>query len=240
MTPVRSLWPFTSLTLSLLVACERSEPTERTQVASPLDGVSSSAARNATPQSVPEQPTKQQGAPVNTAVPGNASTPGHTPQAGSTHGSDEPADSSSPPFEGTAGIIDVPKQITATTLVDVRTARHAGFDRVVWEFAEQEAPGYHVEYIDKPVRKCGSGDTTAIAGDGWLEVRLYPANAHEETGKPTIAARERQLELGVARELELTCDFEAVVTWVVGVSSPNRYRVMELREPARLVLDVRH
>jgi hypothetical protein len=41
-------------------------------------------------------------------------------------------------------------------------------------------------------------------------------------------------------ELELTCDFEAVVTWVLGLESPNRYQVRELSNPPRLVVDVRH
>ncbi len=42
------------------------------------------------------------------------------------------------------------------------------------------------------------------------------------------------------QELELTCDFEAEVTWVFGNAKPNKYRVMELREPTRLVVDVQH
>jgi hypothetical protein len=122
----------------------------------------------------------------------------------------------------------------------VRSARHAGFDRVVFEFAAEARPGYHVEYIDKPVRKCGSGDTTPIAGDGWLEVRFEPTDAHTPSGAPTITKREQQVELGVLRELEQTCDFEAQVTWVLGVSRPNRYRVLALKQPARIVVDIRH
>ena len=40
-------------------------------------------------------------------------------------------------------------------------------------------------------------------------------------------------------EVELTCDFEVVVTWVLGTKSPNRYRVLELSAPPRLAVDVR-
>ena len=144
------------------------------------------------------------------------------------------------PFVGTAGIVDVPRTVHSALLSEVRSAAHNGYDRFVWQFGGKTLPGYHVEYIDKPIRKCGSGELTEVAGDGWLEVRLYPANAHTEAGKPTVAERERALQLGVARELELTCDFEAVVTWVIGVTSPNRYRVLELEEPARLVVDILH
>lgn len=142
--------------------------------------------------------------------------------------------------EWTAGIIDRPQtDAPAATLVDVRTGTHEGFDRVVFEFDER-IPGYHFEYIDQPVRKCGSGKVAPLAGDGWLEVRLYPANAHTEQGQPTVAERERMPKLPVLTELELTCDFEAVVTWVLGVESPNRFQVRELSNPPRLVVDVRH
>lgn len=142
--------------------------------------------------------------------------------------------------EWTAGIIDRPQpNPPATTLVAVRTATHDGFDRTVFEFDER-LPGYHIEYIDQPVRKCGSGKVTPLAGDGWLEVRMYPANAHTEEGQPTVTERERMPNLPVLAELELTCDFEALVTWVLGVESPNRYQVRELSSPPRLVVDVRH
>ncbi len=142
--------------------------------------------------------------------------------------------------EWTAGIIDRPQpNAPAAMLVAVRTGDHDGFDRIVFEFDER-VPGYHIEYIDRPVRKCGSGDVTQVAGDGWLEVRMSPVNAHSEEGRPTVAERERMPNLPVLSELELTCDFEAVVTWVLGAKSPNQYQVRELNSPPRLVVDVQH
>ncbi len=140
----------------------------------------------------------------------------------------------------TAGIIDrTQSDAPVSKLVAVRTATHDGFDQVVFEF-DKRIPGYHIEYIDSPVRQCGSGKVAPIAGDGWLEIRMYPANAHTSEGQPTITERERILNLPVLSELELTCDFEAIVTWVFGVGSPNRYRVRELSGPPRLVIDIRH
>jgi hypothetical protein len=143
-------------------------------------------------------------------------------------------------FEGTIGIVEQAKpNEPLRVLSDARTGRHERYDRVVFEFSGA-VPGYRVQYIDKPVRKCGSGDPTQIEGDGWLEVTFNPANAHTEEGKPTVTQRERHERLGVLRELELTCDFEAYVTWVMGVASPNRYRVLELSDPPRLVIDIHH
>jgi hypothetical protein len=141
----------------------------------------------------------------------------------------------------TAGIIDRPRlDAPPATLVAVRAARHEGFDRIAFEFAEPALPGIHVEYIDRPVRDCGAGHVVPIAGDGWLAIRLYPANAHDALGQPTAGPREHAPDLPVVREVERTCDFEAVVEYVLGVASPNRYRVLELADPARIVIDVRH
>ncbi|QRK12035.1 hypothetical protein JQX13_19510 [Archangium violaceum] len=142
--------------------------------------------------------------------------------------------------EWTAGLVDIPRSgMMPVTLLEVREGRNEGFDRVVFQFQGDQLPGYHLEYIDKPVTKCGSGNPTEVAGQGWLEVRIMPAQAHVD-GKVTVASRERMPKLPVIEEMELTCDFEGEVTWVLGVKHPNKYRVMELREPTRLVVDVRH
>ena len=127
-----------------------------------------------------------------------------------------------------------------TTLRGIRAARNEGFDRVVFEFGGSEVPGYLLEYVDQPVRQCGSGNPITIAGDGWLQLRLTPARAHTDAGSPTIANRERSLDLPIIRELEIGCDFEGHVEWVIGTSSPNEYRVFDLTDPARLVIDIRH
>ncbi len=145
-------------------------------------------------------------------------------------------------FEGTAGITENKNAaITAIARIsEVRSARHGNYDRVVFEFAGNEMPTYHLEYIDRPVRQCGSGDAVPLAGDGWLEVRFSDAQAHDGSGNVTIADRERSPNLPVVKDLKITCDFESEVTWVLGVASPNKYRVLELKNPTRLAVDIRH
>ena len=144
-------------------------------------------------------------------------------------------------FAGTAGVTDKKKKVTgAPLLTAVRTAKHENFDRLVFEFSGAELPGYHIEYIDKPVRQCGSGNVVPLSGDAWLEVRFSPANAHTDEGEPTITRREMAPGHKIVKELISTCDFEAEVEWVAGVASPNRYRVLELRNPTRLVVDIKY
>lgn len=152
-----------------------------------------------------------------------------------------PAPAPTAPFEGTAGIEKRPHPPPEHPVVlsGVRAGRHQGYDRVVFEFEGDQFPSTEVEYVDEPVRHCGSGQVAELAGDGWLELRFQHAVAHR-MGKPTVSDREQHPKLPVARELELTCDFEGHVTWVIGVQAPNRYRLLELPSPPRVVVDILH
>lgn len=148
-----------------------------------------------------------------------------------------------PEQSGTAGLtLQRREGMEPAILVEVRSAAQEDFDRVVFEFRGSRVPGYHIEYVDRPVRQCGSGEPVEVAGDGWLQVRLEPSRAHEgdTTVQATITERDRQVDLPNLRQLVLTCDFEAQVQWVLGLRSPNPYRIMELPNPPRLVVDVRH
>lgn len=133
-----------------------------------------------------------------------------------------------------------PPAIPPALLTAVRTAENPGFDRVVFEFGEGALPGYRVAYLAGPAQDCGSGEEKPVAGGAILEVTLRPANAHTEAGQPTIPFREQPLSLPVLREIDRTCDFEAVVTWALGISAQKPFRVTELSGPARLVVDVEH
>ena len=144
-------------------------------------------------------------------------------------------------FEGTAGIVEKQYRTErSVVLEDVRLGRHAGYDRIVFEFRRNAMPGYHIEYVDKPAYRCGSGEAVWLAGDGWLSVRFDATQAHDDQGHSTIDYRERVVDFSILREVQNTCDFEGEMTWVLGVSSPNHYRVLELKQPTRLVLDIKH
>jgi hypothetical protein len=124
----------------------------------------------------------------------------------------------------------------------VRVDPQPGFDRVVFEFAGDGLPGYHVEYATAPVVRCGSGDPVAVAASGRLVVRFEPARAHDQVGgpNPTIVPRATAPGLPAVRDLQIVCDFEGQVEVVLGVPAAAPYRVVELTAPARLILDVRH
>jgi hypothetical protein len=152
---------------------------------------------------------------------------------------DAAADSATATVAWRAGDTQVAGATSGSALLRaVRSARHDGFDRIVFEFAG-ELPGYVISYID-PVRQCGSGDAVALAGTAWLSLRFEPAAAHTEEGVATVTERSRSPGLPSVVDLRLICDFEAQVEWVAGVRERLEYRVITLREPARIVVDVRH
>lgn len=122
----------------------------------------------------------------------------------------------------------------------VRTARHAGYDRIVFEFSGSVLPHHEVEYVRAPAQ-CGSGDPVRVAGGVALVARFHGADAHAMRGdrmEPTIADRDRRPALGAVRQLRQICDFEATIEWVMGLDGRRPFRVSSLRDPARVIVDV--
>jgi hypothetical protein len=126
-----------------------------------------------------------------------------------------------------------------TTLRGVRAASNPeGFDRMVLDFGADPVPGWHTVYATRPALACGSGEPVQVEGERWLRVRLQTAQAHDEQGQPTVRQRRLPLGMPMLRELAITCDFEGEVEVVLGVSAANPYRVMQLANPTRLVIDI--
>lgn len=227
---MKSLWLVGCLSM---VGCTKKDEPAATPP-EPVVQAPPAAPTEATPPP-PSQPAPS--APSDAATPpaqGSAQPPAPAPAQG-TGSAEDPKNR-----EWTAGEVKLKRsEVQMVTLRSVRAARNEGFDRVVFEFDGAQVPGYQVEYVNKPIVKCGSGNETEVAGQGWLQVTLTPAQAHEG-GTATINERERKSALPVIQEMEMTCDFEGEVTWVLGNAHPNKYRVMELREPTRLVVDVQH
>jgi hypothetical protein len=154
---------------------------------------------------------------------------------------DEPGDAAQAAFADKTAVIEKKRALRSpATLVAVRAARHTHFDRIVFEFGAADLPGYHLEYTGRPIQQCGSGENESLDWPGRLVLRLMPARAHTEAGAITVPDRRRRLELAVLRELKVICDAEGVVEWAIGVAEPNAYRVLELRNPARIFIDIKH
>jgi hypothetical protein len=125
---------------------------------------------------------------------------------------------------------------SAPTLTDVRAGRHTGFDRVVFEFSGP-VPEHRIGYVKQLVQD-GSGKPVSVAGTADLEVVFRGANAHEDDGTPTISPRRYSTGLPAVKEIAQIGDFEAVVTYGIGVDRKRPIKVSTLSNPSRLVIDV--
>lgn len=176
-------------------------------------------------------------------------------------GSDEPTSASSPaataessptatPLEpiGEAdtdrkGTDDFPIGDTEVALLtDVRASAHEGFDRVVFTFDVEEAPTWRVEYAEEPVNDT-SGEQVTVRGEATLVVGLAPAAGVDLSGdepEPTYTGSKRFTPSGTSAvvELALVEDFEANLSWIIGVDGRRPFAAEFLADPVRLVIDV--
>lgn len=125
-------------------------------------------------------------------------------------------------------------------LTDVRVGHHAGFDRVVLEFGD-EVPGYTVKYVDLPVTEDGSGDPVELLDAQFaVQIVLTPASGFDmEAGEETYKGS-RMLTNDNTTEITSVAssgDFEAVLSWAVGLRYRTPFKVTTLDNPARLVVD---
>jgi hypothetical protein len=145
-------------------------------------------------------------------------------------------------FDGGTAPVTGEAQVSETALLErVAVAGHDGYDRVVFQF-RNGLPGYRVEYVEPPLREDGSGNVVELAGDAFVVVRMEPASGFDlsvpegeliYTGPRRIAGD----GTSVVQEVVRTGDFEAVLTWAIGLDGRVPFRVLTLDDPARIVVD---
>jgi hypothetical protein len=125
-------------------------------------------------------------------------------------------------------------------MYDLRYGCHDTFDRIVFDFRDN-IPGYRVEYVEPPISQDGSGEPLDIDGNAFLYVRFYVAQAHDEAGQSTYTGP-RQITPGLeaVSEIEMAGDFEGYVSWGIGLPEELDFRVTDLADPYRVVIDIEH
>jgi hypothetical protein len=145
-------------------------------------------------------------------------------------------------FDGSTGTITAPAEMAETALLErVAVAGHDGYDRVVFQF-RNGVPGYQVRYVEPPLREDGSGNVVNLDGVAFVVIRMEPASGFDLSvpeGEMIYTGPRRLPGTGtsVVREIVRTGDFEAVLTWAVGLDARVPYRVLTLDDPSRIVVD---
>jgi hypothetical protein len=125
------------------------------------------------------------------------------------------------------------------TVSDIRTGRHQGFDRVVFEAGGTGTPGWDVRYVDAPSSQ-GSGEPVDVAGDAVLQVTLTGAGYPYDTGVEEFAGPDPLPGQGTANVTEVVFDatFEGTTVAFVGTRAEAPFRVYLLQDPVRVVVEV--
>jgi hypothetical protein len=147
-------------------------------------------------------------------------------------GGDEGGSAADCPADGSTEARQTASPATDVTYLTGFTVERAGCgDRLVFEFRD-EVPSAQVEYLprDRALVEDGSGDPVEVDGDAFLVVRLSPAATAESKGDELVFTytgprRLRPDGTEFVEEALKTGDFEAVVTWAVGVSEQRPFRV---------------
>ncbi len=182
-----------------------------------------------------------QGAPTSTAA---ATQPASTQPSGTPAPSPTPLISiqtTEAPAEAQFGHQAIIRPGTATGSATVTLAQAGSpgdFDRLTFQF-DGGLPGYQISYLEELPSECGSGLTVQMQGVAFLQVRLAPAAAHDDTGSPTLASTDLTPGLTQLLEARQVCDFEGVVTWVLGLNADTDFRVFAIGDSI-LVVDVKY
>jgi hypothetical protein len=136
-----------------------------------------------------------------------------------------------------------------TNLMDVRVGAHDGFDRIVFEFSppqpnpggEPGIPRYEIRQAKPPFVQAGSGEPFDVFGDAFVRLFMQGAAGYDFDGNPTyVGSRVLTPGFGTLAQAVQGGDFEATISWVLGLSRPTCWQVQELRNPDRLVIDFHH
>jgi len=134
---------------------------------------------------------------------------------------------------GGAGALSKPGSGETRYLASVNIEALECADRVAFGFADGSSPpGYRVSYQPASAAKTedGSGNPVEIAGSAFLVVRLTPAATAKTVGeklKFTYTGPRRLPGNGDrhVQEVVKTGDFEAAVTWVIGLDEERNFDV---------------
>jgi len=139
-----------------------------------------------------------------------------------------------------------PLSAAPTAVTNVRTGRHACFDRLVIDLSHGRT-GYDVRYVSS-VHEDASGRLVPLRGGARLQIVLRAPSYDINTGKPTYTPKNKSELTNVAgyrtfRQVAFAGSFEGQTNLGLGVRARLPFRVLTLAGPgsgSRLVIDVAH
>ena len=127
------------------------------------------------------------------------------------------------------------------TLHSVAIAGGEGFDRATFELGtDTPFPGYRIVWNEVATSMCGEEAAPDLGPTPVLLVQFKPATAREDSGRPTVAQSSRLPGLPAIAAARQLCDDKDHLVWALGAPDSTTFRLVELRRPRRLVVDLWH
>jgi hypothetical protein len=123
-------------------------------------------------------------------------------------------------------------------LVGLRAGRHTAYDRVVFQLDGPIPSYYSVRYVPV-VHLDGSGDPLRLRGAAFLEV-VIRAPTHDQDYRPVLSPSRLRPDFPALREVNAPGSFEGQTTAGIGLTQRVGFRVLELTDPTRIVIDLAH
>lgn len=158
-----------------------------------------------------------------------------------------PSSATAAPFCGIhwGSLAKTNSSFTSAPVVDVRSGRHACFDRLVIDI-RGEGAGYDVRYVNK-LRAAGSGKIVRLAGSADIAV-VVKAPAYNRNGSAAYRPADRRHIVNVGnystfRQVAFVTSYEGQTQIGLGVRARLPFRTFVLDGPggySRVVVDVAH
>ena len=185
----------------------------------------------------------------NPAAPAPTSPPASAPPSAGASASASSAPSATPVPEPTGNLVEfmctLPFGGEGNTdhinYTDVRVGTHDGYDRIAFQFAGDTTlvPPVEMTAASPPFTQDASGEPLEVPGNAFIQIVFRGATAMGDDGTSTYTGPTRfDPEFPVLTSLVRGGDFEAVTTWIVGLSQETCYRSFYLPNPNRLVIDL--
>jgi hypothetical protein len=136
-----------------------------------------------------------------------------------------------------------------TNLVAVRIGTHEGFDRITFEFKAPEPnsggkggiPRYEIRTAKPPHYQDASGLPLEVNGKAFARIVFHGAAGYDFNRQPTYAGP-RTIRAGfpVLVEAVQAGDFEATLSWVLGLRQQSCWKMREFDNPDRVAIDLPH
>ena len=128
----------------------------------------------------------------------------------------------------------------------MRVSKNKGFDRVVFEFEEKEVPEYAIYYTKPPIlldashienpAKPTKDEIINVKGKAFVFIIFALSFEVTKTGAKFPAEQ----NFTVLQDVQPVDWFENFFTFAVGLKAKKAFRVQELSNPTRLVIDFKH